>query len=109
VLAWLSVFGLAAAAIVAAVLWGHQPAKTLGGTFIVDRYAVFFDLLFCLASILAVLMAVDFLPTTSVRGGEYYSLVLFPTSGMMTMAAATDLIVIFLGLEVMSIAVYVLA
>ena len=40
-------------------------------------------------------MAVDFLITTSVRGGEYYSLVLFATSGMMMMAAATDLIVIF--------------
>jgi NADH-quinone oxidoreductase subunit N len=109
VLAWLSIFGLALAAILAAVLWGHPPEKTLGGSFAVDKYAVFFDLLFCAAGILAVLMAVDFLPTTSVRGGEYYSLVLFATSGMMTMAAATDLIVIFLGLEVMSVAVYVLA
>jgi NADH-quinone oxidoreductase subunit N len=108
-LAWLSVLGLALTAIVAAVLWGHHPAKTLGGSFIVDKYALFFDLLFCFASILAVLMAVDFLTTTSVRGGEYYSLVLFATSGMITMAGATDLIVIFLGLEVMSIAVYVLA
>ncbi len=108
-LAWLSVLGLALTAIVAAVLWGHQPAKTLGGSFILDNYALFFDLLFCFASILAVLMAIDFLTTTSVRGGEYYALVLFATSGMMMMAGATDLIVIFLGLEVMSIAVYVLA
>jgi NADH-quinone oxidoreductase subunit N len=107
-LAWLSIFGLAVTAVVAGVLWGH-PSRTLNGTFVVDNYAVFFDLLFCVASMLTTLMAVDYLATTGIRGGEYYALVLFATAGMMTMAAATDLIVIFLGLEVMSIAVYVLA
>jgi len=107
-LAWLSIFGLVVTAVVAGVLWGH-PSRTLGGTFVVDNYAVFFDLLFCVASMLTTLMAVDYLATTGIRGGEYYALVLFATAGMMTMAAATDLIVIFLGLEVMSIAVYVLA
>lgn len=108
VLAWLSLLGLAVTAVVAAVLWGHS-SRTLGGTFVADNYAVFFDLLFCAASALTVLMAIDYLGTTSIRAGGYYSLVLFATAGMMTMAAATDLIVIFLGLEVMSIAVYVLA
>ena len=107
-LAWLTMLGLALTAVVSAVLWGH-PAKTLGGTFVADNYAVFFDILFCVAGILSTSMAVDYLTTTGVRGGEYYSLLLFATAGMMTMAAATDLIVIFLGLEVMSIAVYVLA
>jgi NADH-quinone oxidoreductase subunit N len=108
VLAWLSILGLALTALVSALLWGH-PASTLGGAFAVDNYSVFFDLLFCIASALSVLMAVDYLATTPVHGGEYFSLVLFATAGMMTMAGATDLIVIFLGLEVMSIAVYVLA
>ena len=107
-LAWLSIFGLVVTAVVAGVLWGH-PSRTLGGTLVVDNYAVFFDLLLCVASMLTTLMAVDYLATTGIRGGEYYALVLFATAGMMTMAAATDLIVIFLGLEVMSIAVYVLA
>ncbi|HUE39823.1 MAG TPA: NADH-quinone oxidoreductase subunit N [Candidatus Binatia bacterium] len=107
-LAWLAVLGLAVTAVISAVLWGH-PARTLNGTFVVDDYAVFFNLLFCTGSILTTLMAVDYLATTGVRGGEYYALVLFATAGMMTMAAGTDLIVIFLGLEVMSIAVYVLA
>jgi NADH-quinone oxidoreductase subunit N len=107
-LAWLSVLGLALTAGVSAILWGH-PARTLGNSFVIDDYAVFFDLLFCAASLLTTLMAVDYLTTTSVRAGEYYALVLFATAGMMTMAAAADLIVIFLGLEVMSIAVYVLA
>ena len=108
ILAWLSVFGLVVAASAASVLWGHS-MKTLAGTYASDNYTVFFALLFTISGALAVLMAVDYLTTTSVRGGEYYVLVLFATSGMMIMAAAVDLIVIFLGLEVMSIAVYVLA
>ncbi len=108
VLAWLSVFGLIVTAGSSAVLWGH-PTVTLAGTYASDNYTVFFDLLFSISGALAILMAVDYLDTTTVRGGEYYALVLFATSGMMIMAAATDLIVIFLGLEVMSIAVYVLA
>ena len=107
-LAWLTIFGLVATFVVSAVLWGRQ-MTTLGGTIALDEYAVFFDLLLTIASALTVLMAVDYLATTKVRAGEYYTLVLFSTAGMMTMAAATDLIVIFLGLEVMSIAVYVLA
>lgn len=107
-LVWLSVAGLALAGLVAAVLWG-QHGQTLGSTFVLDNYALFFDLLFCLASALTLLMAVDYLATTDVRSGEYYSLVLFATAGMMTMAGANDLIVLFLGLEVMSISVYVLA
>jgi len=107
-LAWLSVLGLGAAAAVSAVLWGH-PGTTLGDTFVTDNYALFFDVLFSVASALTIFMSVDYLATTGVRGGEYYSLILFATVGMITMAGANDLIVLFLGLEVMSIAVYVLA
>ena len=107
-LAWLSVAGLAVAGIASALLWG-QRIETLNGTFRLDEYALFFDALFCAATALVILMSVDYLPTTGVRGGEYYALALFATAGMMAMAAANDLIVVFLGLEVMSIAVYVLA
>ena len=107
-LAWLTILGLVVTGAVSVVLWGRQ-MKTLGGTIALDEYAMFFNVLFTIASGLTVLMAVDYLTTTKIRGGEYYTLVLFSTAGMMTMAAATDLIVIFLGLEVMSIAVYVLA
>ena len=46
-----AMLGLALTTVVSAVLWGH-PAKTLGGTFVVDNYAVYFDLLFCAAGIL---------------------------------------------------------
>ncbi|MGH7821411.1 MAG: NADH-quinone oxidoreductase subunit N [Candidatus Binatia bacterium] len=107
-LAWLSIAGLAVAGGASALLWGSK-GDTLGARFVLDNYALFFNLLFAVAMILTILMSVDYLPTTLVRAGEYYALALFATVGMMTMAGANDLIVVFLGLEIMSVAVYVLA
>jgi len=107
-LGWIGMVGLLIAAVASAMLWYTREAG-FAGSFIIDRYAIFFNVLFCLAGGLTLLMSMDYLQTTDIRTGEYYALVLFAVSGMLMMAAATDLIVIFLGLEVMSIAVYVLA
>jgi NADH-quinone oxidoreductase subunit N len=107
-LGWIGIVGLLVAAVVSALLWNTHALAFAGG-FGIDRYAVFFDVLLCLAASLTLLMSMDYLQQVEVAHGEYYALVLFATAGMMIMAAATDLIVIFLGLEVMSIAVYVLA
>jgi NADH-quinone oxidoreductase subunit N len=107
-LGWLGIVGAIVAAVASATMWNQQ-GNAIAGGFIVDNYALFFNLVFCLAASLTLLMSMDYLETIEVRSGEYYALVLFATAGMMTMAAATDLIVLFLGLEVMSIAAYVLA
>ncbi len=107
-LAWLSIVGVGLAGVSAAVLWGGQ-RETLGSVFVLDNYALFFDLLFAAATVLTLLMSIDYLDTAGIHAGEYCSLVLFATSGMITMAGANDLIVVFLGLEVMSVSVYVLA
>jgi NADH-quinone oxidoreductase subunit N len=56
-----------------------------------------------------VLMSIDYLRDHPLAGGDYYALVLLSTCGMILMAAANDLIVIFLALEIMSVAIYVLA
>ncbi|MGH7806365.1 MAG: NADH-quinone oxidoreductase subunit N, partial [Candidatus Binatia bacterium] len=109
VLAWPSVVGLAIAGIGALVLWGSPPAETLAASFRLDNYALFFDVILCLGSAIALLMSVEYLETTGIRTGDYYTLALFATVGMMLMAGANDLVVVFLGLEVMSVAVYVLA
>jgi NADH-quinone oxidoreductase subunit N len=107
-LGWIGIVGLLLAAIVSMLLWNTHQVGFAGG-FTLDRYAIFFNVLLCLAAGTTLLMSMDYLQQIDVRGGEYYALVLFATAGMMMMAAATDLIVLFLGLEVMSIAVYVLA
>jgi len=107
-LGWIGLAGLVATAITAMTLWNTH-ISTLSDTLVVDRYGLFFTLLFCVVSGLTLLMSMNYLETTEIQTGDYYSLVLFSTLGMVLMATATDLIVIFLGLEVMSIAAYALA
>jgi NADH-quinone oxidoreductase subunit N len=107
-LGWLGIVGLAVTAIASIALW-NTSISTLGGAITLDRYALFFALLFCVASALTLLLSMGYLQFTDVRSGDYYTLVLFATVGMVLMAAATDLIVLFLALEVMSVAAYALA
>lgn len=82
---------------------------TFGGMFISDGYSMFFKLIFLLNVILTVLISVKYLNVERVHFGEYYSLILFATLGMMLMASAGDLIVLYLGLELMALSTYVLA
>ena len=105
-LVWLTVSGFVVTGAVSFALWGRADAS---GPLALDSYALFFNGIFCLAGTLTVLMSGSYLEITKIRQGEYYALLLFAAVGMVLMAAATDLITIFLGLETMSIAVYVLA
>jgi len=107
-LAWVGVLGLLLTAIVSFSLLGRNELA-FNGSFALDSYAMFFNLIFCLAGILTLLMSASYLNTADIHAGEYYSLILFSIVGMVFMAAGTDLINIFLGLETMSMSVYVLA
>ncbi len=69
-----------------------------------SRYS--FELVILVVAAMIVLMSLDYVADMALAGAEYYSLILFAALGMMLMAAAGDLIIIFLGLETMSIAVY---
>jgi len=80
-----------------------------GGMFTSDGYAVFFKITFLIIAFLTVLISMGYAHREEIEFGEYYALVLFATLGMMLMAAGTHLIIIFLGLETMSISIYVLA
>jgi NADH-quinone oxidoreductase subunit N len=109
-LAVIGVTGLAAAAGVAVWMWlGPESAGGFQNTVRGDRYALFFALLLAASSTLTLLMSVEVLRERPLPAGEYHALVLLSTSGMMFLAAANDLIVLFLALEIMSVAVYVLA
>jgi NADH-quinone oxidoreductase subunit N len=88
---------------------GGTTASCFGGMLRVDGFALFLQGLFALSALLTVGLARDYLPRTGIERGEFYSLVLFATSGMMLMAAANDLIIVFLALELLSIPLYVLA
>jgi NADH-quinone oxidoreductase subunit N len=78
------------------------------GMFLHDGFTVFFTLLFCAVAAVAVLQSWDYVRRTRINHGEFYALMLAATLGMILMAASNDLITIFLGLELMSLALYIL-
>src|SRR5688572_17875567 len=79
------------------------------GIVAVDAFRWAADLIFLLATFATVALSIDYNAREGIDMGESHVLVLFATAGMMILAAARDLMVIFLGIELMSIAVYVLA
>ena len=85
------------------------PYSAIKGAIAVDGFSVFFTFLVCIAVVLAALLADGYLKREGLDATELYVLVLLSASGGLIMAAANDLIVMFLGLEILSIAAYVLA
>ena len=89
-------------------LWGAD-VRAFRGMVVLDGYALFFDLVIGYATGLMLLFSMDYLRREGMESGEFYILVLFAAVGMMLMASAGDLIIIFLALETMSLSLYVLA
>ncbi|MDO9288135.1 MAG: NADH-quinone oxidoreductase subunit N, partial [Thermodesulfovibrionales bacterium] len=104
-IAFLSIAGVA---LVTYVLVGSM-GTTFNGMFLADGYSMFFKLIFMLNVMLTVLISVKYIVIEKVNFGEYYALILFSTLGMMIMASAGDLIVLYLGLELMALSTYILA
>ena len=86
-----------------------QPKTAFGGMIVVDGFAVFLNILFGISGLFGIALAYDYLKRMSIERGEYYVLLLFSITGMMLMSQASDLIIIFLALELLSIPLYVLA
>lgn len=105
---WFSILGLSLAAILSLVAWTDGPAA-YGGTFSTDGVAVFTNMVCILAAGLSLMMGVHYMDMIGVRAREFHPLVLFTVAGMIIMGGARDLIVLFLGIEVMSLPAYVLA
>lgn len=104
-IAW---FGIMAAAVAVWYSWGTD-IQTFAGLYLIDMFSSVFKLVFLLGSLLVIFMSDNYVRRRDLPAGEYYSLILFATFGMMMMASAGDLIVFFIGLEIMSVALYVLA
>jgi NADH-quinone oxidoreductase subunit N len=106
-LAFIGLIGIGLAAAETCTLWGAQESA-FSDSIVLDNFALFFSLIFLLIAALTILASMQYVRQVGIREGEYYALLLFATVGMMVMAAANDLLVFFLGLETMSVAVYVL-
>jgi NADH-quinone oxidoreductase subunit N len=104
---WLTIIALVDIAVTTA--WVGSGGDSFTGAIVLDGFAAYFNYLICGIGVVAILMSIDYLPKIGIVRGEYYPLIVFAVVGLMAMAAATDLIVMFLGLETMSMAVYVLA
>ncbi len=83
--------------------------RVAAGMLIMDDFSRFFHIVFILISALTILVSVKSMEQERAHQGEYYALILFATVGMMVMASAADLIMIFLGLEALSIPLYILS
>ena len=102
----LAVVSLVASGLASILLWGRRASSF--GVVSADDFALFIDLVLVLIGILTVLLSSAVLDRDRIPRGEYYALVLFAIAGMMLMASAVDLLIIFLALEILSLAVYVL-
>ena len=107
-LGWFSLFGVIAAG-AAAIRTSFSPGLAFGGSVAADRFGLFFICLFLLVAALTLLGSFNYLERENINHGEFYALLLMGTVGMCFMASSTELIMIFLGLEISSLATYVLA
>lgn len=91
-------------------MWlGPAPgAPGMLNTMLMDRFAIYFFYLFLAATAIAILISVRYLEAENESHGEYYALMLLSVAGMMCMAAGFDIVLIFIGLELMAISTYVL-
>jgi NADH-quinone oxidoreductase subunit N len=87
---------------------GDARRSLFGGMFVHDGFTAFFTLLFCGIALVSVLISWDYVKRLRLPAAEYYALLLSATLGMVVMAASNDLITVFLGLELMSLALYVM-
>jgi NADH-quinone oxidoreductase subunit N len=107
-LVFISLVGLLMTAI-SAFAKNPIPAYSFNDSYIVDHLSLFFICIFTISSALAILLSVEYNEREGIRAGEYYALILFCTIGMILLASSTDMIMIFLGIEIVSICLYVLA
>ena len=108
-LLFVSLAGVAGAAAASVMLWDrHGGLTVLGGAVAADRFAVVTGLILLVVAATGLLFGHHYFLRSGELRLEFYPLVLFATSGMMLIAAATDLITMFLALEILSLSLYVL-
>ena len=105
---WLALVGVLVSLAIT-VVNDNQGGEAFGGMFVADSFTHFVNLVVLLSAALGILLAMDYLRRARINRSEYYLLLLFTSSGMMFMAGANDLIVVFVSLELLSIPLYVLS
>ena len=105
----ISLAGLVLSAISTVASLNVDPAESFGGMVRGDNFGMAMQLVILIGSFLAILFSEEYLRAKRIPFGEFYPLVLWSTAGAMIMATTTNLLMLFVGLEVLSISLYVLA
>ncbi|MBI5043639.1 MAG: NADH-quinone oxidoreductase subunit N [Nitrospirae bacterium] len=105
----LSIFGLLSTIIGVYYLYDNKMPVIFSGMFSADNFSLFFKFIFLISAILTILISFKYIKVRDINIGEYYILILFATIGMMIMASGTDLISIYVSLELMAMSTYILA
>src|SRR5262245_4078518 len=105
---WLAILLLIVAGVI--IVWlPAEPLEAFGGSFVLEPFARFLKLLALVGSACAILMSLDYLEREKQNRFEYPILILLATAGMLMLISAADLIALYLGLELMSLSLYVVA
>jgi NADH-quinone oxidoreductase subunit N len=102
-----AILALLFTAIAITPLWNVQ-ATTFSGMLTLDRYGMALIWIFLIIGAISIAMALDYLPRHGIEQGEYYPLILCAVGGMILLAQGTNLITLFLGIELLSITLYIL-
>src|SRR6267142_782663 len=114
---WLLLLVIAGLTFTGYSLWRQQAVLTANGlpnlvafqgALTIDRFALFFNWVFEIATLIVALVSYNYLEIEGEHHGEYYALMLFAQCGMFFLAAGTDLVTLFIGLELMAICFYVM-
>ncbi len=106
----ISMLGLGLAAVLLALMWTDGlPGSAFNGMIAHDNLRLAFSFVFLLVTAMTILISTVWVENEDVPVGEYHALLMFATFGMMLMASGNDLVILFLGLETLSISTYVMA
>ena len=107
ILPWLALAGVVVTGLVCWSLWDN-PVTSFQGMAVLDHFSLGLNVVILVAAALTILLSAGYIEQINRQIGEYYALLLLCASGMMAMGAATDLMAIFIALEILSLALYIL-
>lgn len=107
-LGWLAILGTVAAGVASWYQLHLGVLTAFSGTIQIDSFSIFFHLLISAIVLVTLLISLDYFEGSKRHSGEYFALVAFSAVGMMLMTCATELLVVFVGLEISSIATYIM-
>src|SRR5690606_3587839 len=104
-----SLLGLAGALVMYVCQWGKEATPIYSGMVLFDHFAIAFSVLCVFVTALVLLLSKDYFDDRSIHVAEYYALIIFSLTGAVLVAAFHNLAMLFIGIEVMSVALYILA